>query len=485
MVAIALAGSSPKGKGVTMSILLLVTTFLVGLAAGFEISGFDRNWTMDIDPSNPITRPEFAGINLNLTNHTESAFKLPKESEINWKSPPLWAIRPEQRPAFLAGGASALDAFKNGDDINPCEERRWGATLYETYYEDRCPAKFHTDGIRSAASAFGTCEKWNSVDGGLECASFCQMQTHFEWAQEAPFPNSDCHYPVKCKLAVSDKTSVGWSINLSPKVGKALKLGISGNYHNNHDLATNHAYDIDMTEELPCGYFTFVPVKKVVCGVMSESRPGLTHWVGDDGVLGTGCSTWGGPNGNVTNGDHRAWNNGSYCASDLWKITDRDDPNRQVPDGVVFLVYTDCKTRAPLDMEYQDPIYKLPGVALDHTTVRALHDSWITNFCWFGDFDTTDGYKKLFMIGSGFEDNRIGDHDGTGLIKSIRECAGGDLQNVTWRWFNPNETDTNPKMQGAFWQLEAMYPVDKNGGCVGNVIMDAGGKQMDRCQDGS
>lgn len=47
-------------------------------------------------------------------------------------------------------------------------------------------------------------------------------------------------------------------------MGKAVKLGISGGWHQNSGTSASHSFSVELTEELKCGYFTFVPIKKIV-----------------------------------------------------------------------------------------------------------------------------------------------------------------------------------------------------------------------------
>jgi hypothetical protein len=48
---------------------------------------------------------------------------------------------------------------------------------------------------------------------------------------------------------------------VSPKVGKALKMGISGSYGHNWGNANGISWSFQPGDH-ECGYFTFVPTKK-------------------------------------------------------------------------------------------------------------------------------------------------------------------------------------------------------------------------------
>ncbi|KAL0930562.1 uncharacterized protein CTRU02_214637 [Colletotrichum truncatum] len=454
MVAIAFVGASPKGKGVTMNILLFIMAFLLGFVAG---------------------------VDLNLTNRIEST----DITEIDWdeKNPPLWSLRPEEHFSLFSSnkaGIGPLGDDKEDPKYNPCEDRTRAPRLYKSFYGADCPPKFHYMSM-SGRAAF-TCEKWDVVNKELECATFCQTRTQFEWAEERPFPHSDCHYPVKCSISEHDSTAVGWGVSMGAKIGKALKAGVSGSYSQKQSHSYGRSYSVELNETLACGYFTFVAVKKMVCGILSEAVPGLRSYPSDDeGGVTQYCNVWGGP---IVDGGHWALNHHSYCTNELWEIDNKQ--GKRVPDGVFIFVYTDCKTRTPMPMEYQSDIYKKKGVALDHLTVRSLHDSWIWNDCYFYDLGKENGkYKTLFMHGSGFSDDQIGGHNGEGLMKKIADCAGGDIKNAKFSWYDSGYPGDDAKLRGAVWLIRAEMPKGMNGGCVGQAIMDAGGKTVDQCRDGS
>lgn len=93
------------------------------------------------------------------------------------------------------------------------------------------------------------------------CLAFCQQTTFFEYAQETPFPNSYCNAPMTCSLSLGKSTSWNWGISFSPKIGKAIKVGISGSYGESYGTTSGHAWSFT-PKEGQCGYFTFVPIKK-------------------------------------------------------------------------------------------------------------------------------------------------------------------------------------------------------------------------------
>lgn len=167
-----------------------------------------------------------------------------------------------------SGSASgSVVTFHNGPEEettlhkqNVCDqtEGTW-PVLYHKYTEEDCPAPNHFDpnGI--------DCEyqKIEAGNGDLDCGSFCQLTTVFEYGVESPFPMSYCNYPITCSISESDSTSWDWGIGFSPKIGKLLKIGISGNYGESRGTSTGRSWSFK-PELGQCGYFSFVPIKKTV-----------------------------------------------------------------------------------------------------------------------------------------------------------------------------------------------------------------------------
>jgi len=63
-------------------------------------------------------------------------------------------------------------------------------------------------------------------------------------------------------------------------------------------------------------------------------------------------------------------NQGNFCGSQPWRNPDGS------ADGDTIFVRTDCVTRAPLDLDKQDPAYRNPGVPLDRGTLADILASW-------------------------------------------------------------------------------------------------------------
>ncbi|OHF00489.1 hypothetical protein CORC01_04239 [Colletotrichum orchidophilum] len=432
MVAIGLASASPKGKAVMMGIFSLIAVLLLGVVAA--------------------------------ENHTEPVTSV----DFNWdpKNPPLWTIRPEDREEFLATGNITRLIKRN--DVTPCEDHQHPALLYYQYWEKDCPAptKFHPDDYKYP----GTCIHWDRPwwPEDKACGGFCQVRTYFEWAQESPYPMSECHFPVACGLSQSDSASVGWSATLSGKLGKMWKLGASGSWSWATTTATGRSFKVTLLKG-ECGYFTFVPVKKVMCGTysFSEAYPNqiYDYWL---------CHSERGPT-NLPN----------ICDSEPWKIKntgDAKDPDGLIPDGTVLFVYTDCRTRLPLPKEFQDPVYGTPGVSLHPNTIDSIQQGWVWNTCYFWDMKVK-GERALFIRGSGFKDEKIGDN-GEYLRKVVEACssqAGGAFKNHKFTWYDNGKPEDSAMKRGAAWLFEGDVPETIRPGCVGEALMDMGASTQDQC----
>jgi hypothetical protein len=144
--------------------------------------------------------------------------------------------------------------------------------------ESQCPA---VNKPVTGSNGMTYCPGWNNFPAN-GCATFCQLSasfpllvlliatsystppaaTEFVRGQESPFPRSECHYPGECELSESQSTSWGYSVSITPKVGKALKIGVSGSFTQTWARSSGHSWKFAPAEG-ECGYFTFVPIKKI------------------------------------------------------------------------------------------------------------------------------------------------------------------------------------------------------------------------------
>ncbi|KAL1853214.1 hypothetical protein Daus18300_011862 [Diaporthe australafricana] len=138
---------------------------------------------------------------------------------------------------------------------NPCDGIGFPQIeLYKDYTEPMCPAPNHLDDQ-------GNCEDFDNTK--QDCASFCQLTTTYVWARESPFFGSECHYPMRCKLRVTDSTK--WSLDgfvaADAQFEKALGVGITGGLGSSWGHINGHLWSIT-PQPGECGYFTWVPVTK-------------------------------------------------------------------------------------------------------------------------------------------------------------------------------------------------------------------------------
>ncbi|KAK7948458.1 uncharacterized protein PG986_009344 [Apiospora aurea] len=275
------------------------------------------------------------------------------------------------------------------------------------------------------------------------------LETTFDWATESPFPRSECHGPTSCSLSEGKSTSWSWNFGFSPKVGKAIKLGVSGGYSQSYGTSQGRSWSIDL-QKGECGYFTFVPARKTACGTLSQSTP---VWI--DGV-------W-------TCAPHVV-NTENYCAPGIWYDSAGD------PDGVIIFVRINCLTREPLGPEYQDDIYNMPGVPLDRGTLATTLQSWVDDTCSASLVsNNADGTQTAaFEIhGKGFSDSQLGDN-GANLNAGLTSC--GTLASWVFNWTPDNGTYD--------WAATGQVTGASVKGCIGDAVVAAGGSTKSNCDTG-
>ncbi|KXH64248.1 hypothetical protein CNYM01_10427 [Colletotrichum nymphaeae SA-01] len=484
MVAFSLASASPEGKGVMTGIFLLIALFLLGVDGAPAQDGRVIPLEYDWDPANPplwTMRPEDRErflendiFNIGKRDNKIGNFTSITPLNYTWDpaNPPLWTIRPEDRNGSSHANTKASSEHMNAASAEPCSDKTKPATLYYEYKAEDCPPKNKFLSFKEGMMKFDTCANWNTGgdtrwwnDG---CTSFCQLRTTFEWAQEVPFPGSDCHSPIKCGMTDSESVGSGWSVGASTKLQflKAFKVGVSGGWSHNYGQAKGKKWDIEL-EAGECGYFTFVPVKKVVCGGMTTAHRKPTFWE-------LNCCNL---------GDIQPVNWKS-CDNQMWMIEgdkmDGEWSGHLIPDGVIIFVYTDCRTRLPLPMEKQDPVYRAPGVALAHSVIDSIQQGWVWNTCYFWNMKVP-GKRALYIRGSNFKDGVIGTF-GENISKLVRSCAGeGGVSNMEFDWYYNGKPDDTPKEKGPVWMYQADVPDTIRPGCIGEGLMDMGAVTQDQC----
>ncbi|KAH8783219.1 hypothetical protein F5883DRAFT_637477 [Diaporthe sp. PMI_573] len=219
--------------------------------------------------------------------------------------------------------------------------------MYEDYTEPLCPAPKHLDHQ-------GACD--GSRDTQQDCSSFCQLTTTYVWASESPLFRSECHYPMRCEPRETDSTEwfVDGYISGNAQFQKAIDAGITGGIGSSSGRAIGHSWSVTPAPG-ECGYFTWVPVVKRTCGIVTSS---LKIGTSEEGLK---CL-------NKTTTVH------DVCHDQVW-------PLEGGPDGVVLWVRTNCSFRMPLGPEYQDPVYNSPGVSLYDFSGISMFDGWRNNTC--------------------------------------------------------------------------------------------------------
>ncbi|PKY08632.1 hypothetical protein P168DRAFT_278197 [Aspergillus campestris IBT 28561] len=252
----------------------------------------------------------------------------------------MWSVIPIVLFSLVAS-ASPVDHSLTRRDF--CDGVDAMPVLYHEYGSDKCKPKY-------SLSDDGVC-RHTSFEAN-RCAAFCQVRTNFFYGQEQPFVNTFCHGPETCTITSTHTRTVGWSLSITPQIQNALKVGVSGGFSGSSGDAVAHSYSIKL-ESGQCGYFTFVPVVKSVCGSLSTQSqrvmfsPWPVHW----------CIN-----------DYKT--TGNVCGDEL-----RLNPDGSV-DGETIFVRTNCENRMPLPAKEQDAVYQKPGVPMDRGTQEAWAKAW-------------------------------------------------------------------------------------------------------------
>ncbi|KAK8086785.1 hypothetical protein PG994_001759 [Apiospora phragmitis] len=345
---------------------------------------------------------------------------------------------------------------------NPCDGVGATPVFYHEYLGDVCPPPF-------PLNPDGSCSQWANY--AYDCISYCQINTTFDWATESPFPvlsviiQPSAISARASQLAGMKSFEASWSFGFSPKVGKAIKLGVSGGYSQSYGTSQGRSWSFD-PKEGECGYFTFVPARKTTCGTLSQSSP---MW--QDGVW--TCAP------NVVN-------TANYCAPGVWYDSAGD------PDGVILFVRINCLTREPLGPEFQDPVYNsmlslsyvteailvmhLPGVPMDRGLLATVMQGWVDDTCSASLVSSnSDGTQTAaFDIhGKGFSDSQLGDN-GANLNAGLTSC--GTLASWVFNWTPDNGTYD--------WAATGTVTGTSVKGCIGDAVVAAGGSTKSNCDSG-
>ncbi|KAK5390211.1 hypothetical protein LTR20_003069 [Exophiala xenobiotica] len=234
-------------------------------------------------------------------------------------------------------------------NVNMCDWSVAAPSLYHEYYPDDCPPRYY---LRSN----GECEtEWAAVDL-FTCAGFCQIRTTFYYGQEQPYVRVPmCRGEMTCTIAESVHQNYAWKAKVNGNFKySALTVGITSGYSEKSGISQSYKFSKHLQKD-ECGYFTFIPFIRGVCGTYTEGYMEQTL-----------C--------------HPYRTVGNACVEELVGF----DTNDNIKDwrtvrGVVAFVYLDCLTLAPAPDDKQDVAWLQPGVRLPRDNgllIQAYEDLW-------------------------------------------------------------------------------------------------------------
>ncbi|KAI1266117.1 hypothetical protein F5Y18DRAFT_426006 [Xylariaceae sp. FL1019] len=306
--------------------------------------------------------------------------------------------------------------------------------LYDEYREDRCPPVNRYDPKHP-----GFCEGADN----FPCTSFCQVSTEFTYGQESPIIGTYCEGARECWTTQQDIVRVKWPSKglLEDQFSEALSTGVSGGFHVWKCVFSTREVGVynKHLEKDECGYFTFVPILKTTCGTWTHGQRG--PW---------GCE-------NVTTEHHR-------CATQ--QMTD----SKGVPDGNTIFVKTDCKSKVPLPITEQDPIYRFTGVGINQN-YHSVSDDWAWDWC--------KCYYKVALSsfelrGKNWARSRLGFGSNGGVNGSRLQHYLGTCGIITFYRFHMNDDEEDS------WWATGNLPIGTRN-CVATQVRKAGGMKSGRC----
>ncbi|KAM0814443.1 hypothetical protein AB5N19_00233 [Seiridium cardinale] len=237
---------------------------------------------------------------------------------------------------------------------------------------------------------------------------------------------------MTCGITETSSTSWAAQAQIPSKWTEAFGFGVTGSLTWTDIQAIARLVSIKL-DKGQCGYFTFVPVIKTVCGSISETPIGILA--------------------NIPWCTSPVTTTGNVCDGAPWKNSDGS------VDGETIFVRTDCGDRSPLPADEQDPVYQKPGVALDRGSITAMIDSWEEDSCDVA-YQFWDDFFEVRGKDTG--DNDLGD-GGVNLKNAIGGCGAV----TSWTF---DYTPDDVKYQ---WYASGKLPIGTKS-CVGSKLQGFG-----------
>ncbi|KAI1332798.1 hypothetical protein F5Y16DRAFT_394106 [Xylariaceae sp. FL0255] len=339
-----------------------------------------------------------------------------------------------------------LQTWELPPDTSFCAPEAGPYVLYQMLDKVDCPPIHEVieDGYRPEIGE--VCSGFDAPEGGA-CQSFCQEGTLFYYGKEAPFYGTwrSGKRPARVN-AVRDslKAFVPYPGHLRDdlRLLNMMNEGVIGGWSADDVIAeaADNSKTLDWSE---CGYWTFVPLMRQVCGLYTTA---------DLESKGKTC-------GNIK----------SQHVCDQTPVV--IDGKAQ---GETIWTKTDCRTRAPLDPAYQESVlFKFPEVAEDPETMMQNLNPDSRGGCTHTWWVVLTAYE---IWGSGWAPANVGvdEHgelDGHRLHHWLMRCGGA----MSFWNFQRGDGDS--------WRATfTMLPMHTN--CVGFQLMNMGLPNGDGCRWG-
>ncbi|KAI0143155.1 hypothetical protein GGR57DRAFT_367253 [Xylariaceae sp. FL1272] len=328
----------------------------------------------------------------------------------------------------------------NGTNVNitqpdPCTVyNRSSVKMNYEYTGNDCPAR-----VKFSWQDLGQCQADRNL--GDDCLnSFCQVNTTYTYAREVPIMGTYCTGPLKCGVTYDDSVIVERPKSPGVALAAALRRGVSGGWN---ATGVRGAPRFSLDAEVPkdaCGYWTFVPIMKTVCGTWSHAPKNVLGMCGKV-VNDVGCVS---------------------------QLVPREDGTLE---GETLFINTQCGTNLPLAKKWQDHQYRHEGVALDDSVVARTTKDWQQINCTL-EFNLV--CDRFNMHGKNWAKSRLGlskrdTADGSRLMRRLRGCGL-----LTGWYFAYHDDDT--------WSAYGNLPLARRN-CIGDKLIKLGAVSRGQCHE--